>query len=203
MKTTSKLIDVSIYASLYIFILKLDSSLIQAMVKPSQDKDQFLKVSIKRMQETQMYEDEHKEVNKYNSILYARLQELEAKCIEESQLKEGKFLSPFCHVNPDISKYTLDWSWFCLAEYKDQLMALDFIPSAPGLEAKAFTDLKANLDEEKAAWVTVQIEADVLSRAAWDLKISVDRFATQIPTLEDKVKHLEDKVVQGMHEVRA
>jgi hypothetical protein len=108
MKTTSKLIDVSIYASLYIFILKLDSSLIQAMVKPSQDKDQFLKVSIKRMQETQMYEDEHKEVNKYNSILYARLQELEAKCIEESQLKEGKFLSPFCHVNPDISKYTLD-----------------------------------------------------------------------------------------------
>jgi hypothetical protein len=203
MKTTSKLIDVSIYASLYIFILKLDSSLIQAMVKPSQDKDQFLKVSIKRMKETQMYEDEHKEVNKYNSILYARLQELEAKCIEESQLKEGKFLSPFCHVNPDISKYTLDWSWFCLAEYKDQLMALDFIPSAPGLEAKAFTDLKANLDEEKAAWVTVQIEADVLSRAAWDLKISVDRFATQIPTLEDKVKHLEDKVVQGLHEVRA
>jgi outer membrane murein-binding lipoprotein Lpp len=35
------------------------------------------------------------------------------------------------------------------------------------------------------------------------MKISVDRFATQIPTLEDKVKHLEDKVVQGLHEVRA
>jgi hypothetical protein len=108
MKTTSKLIDVSIYASLYIFILKLDSSLIQAMVKPSQDKDQFLKVSNKRMQETQMYEDEHKEANKYNSILFARLQELEDKCIKESQLKEGKFLSPFCHVNPAISEYTLD-----------------------------------------------------------------------------------------------
>jgi hypothetical protein len=63
MKTTSKLIDVSIYASPYIFILRLDPSLIQVMVKHSQDKDQFLMVSIKRMQETQMYEDELKEAN--------------------------------------------------------------------------------------------------------------------------------------------
>jgi chromosome segregation ATPase len=43
----------------------------------------------------------------------------------------------------------------------------------------------------------------VLSRAIRDLKISADRFATQIPTLEDKVKHLEDKVVDGLKEVRA
>jgi hypothetical protein len=35
------------------------------------------------------------------------------------------------------------------------------------------------------------------------LKASADRFATQIPTLEDKVKHLEDKVVEGLNEVRA
>jgi hypothetical protein len=28
-------------------------------------------------------------------------------------------------------------------------------------------------------------------------------FATQISTLEDKVKHLEDKVVEGLKEVRA
>jgi hypothetical protein len=46
------------------------------------------------MQETQLYED--------------KLQELEAKCIEESQLKEGKFLSPFYLVNLVISEYTLD-----------------------------------------------------------------------------------------------
>jgi hypothetical protein len=36
------------------------------------------------MQETQMYEDELKEVNEYNSDLFAQLQELEAKCAEES-----------------------------------------------------------------------------------------------------------------------
>jgi hypothetical protein len=73
MKTTSELIYVSIYASPYIFILILDSSLIQAVVKHSQDQDQFLKVSIKRMQETQMYEDKLKEANEYNSVLFAWL----------------------------------------------------------------------------------------------------------------------------------
>jgi hypothetical protein len=108
MKTTFELVDVSIYASPYIFILRPDSSLIQAVVKHSQDKDQFLKVSIKRMQETQLYEGDLKEANKYNSILFARLQELEAKCAEESRLKEGKFLSPSCIVNPVLSEYTLD-----------------------------------------------------------------------------------------------
>jgi hypothetical protein len=60
-----------------------------------------------------------------------------------------------------------------------------------------------DLNEEKAARVVAQIEADMLSRVVRDLKISTDRFATQIPTLEDKVKHLEDKVVEGLNEVRA
>jgi hypothetical protein len=31
----------------------------------------------------------------------------------------------------------------------------------------------------------------------------MDMFATQIRTLEDKVKHLEDKVVEGLKEIRA
>jgi hypothetical protein len=35
------------------------------------------------------------------------------------------------------------------------------------------------------------------------LKISADKFAAEIPTLEDQVKHLEDKVVDGLNEVRA
>jgi hypothetical protein len=43
----------------------------QALVKHSQDKDQFLKVAIKRMMETQILEDELKEVSKLNSILLA------------------------------------------------------------------------------------------------------------------------------------
>jgi hypothetical protein len=46
------------------------------VVKHSQDKDQFLRVSLKRMQETQMYENELKEVNEYISALFAWLQEV-------------------------------------------------------------------------------------------------------------------------------
>jgi outer membrane murein-binding lipoprotein Lpp len=43
----------------------------------------------------------------------------------------------------------------------------------------------------------------VLTQEVRDLKISADRFATQISTLEDKVKHLENKVVDGLNEIRA
>jgi hypothetical protein len=43
----------------------------------------------------------------------------------------------------------------------------------------------------------------VLTRVVKDLKISTDKFASQIPTLEDKVKHLENEVVDGLKEVWA
>jgi uncharacterized protein YqgV (UPF0045/DUF77 family) len=54
---------------------------------------------------------------------------------------------------------------------------------------KAFADLKTELDSEKASRKAAQIE--------------VDTFAAQIPTLEDKVKYLKNKVVDGLAEVRA
>jgi hypothetical protein len=56
----------------------------QALVKHSEDKDQFLKVALKWMTETQVLEDELKEVSKLNSILLAQKQELEAKLTKES-----------------------------------------------------------------------------------------------------------------------
>jgi hypothetical protein len=40
-------------------------------------------------------------------------------------------------------------------------MALSIIPSALDLAVKAFADLKVDLDEEKAARFTAQIEVDV------------------------------------------
>jgi hypothetical protein len=61
----------------------------QALVKHSLDKDQFLKVTIKRMMETQILENELKEVGKLNSVLLTEKQELEAKLAEESQAKDG------------------------------------------------------------------------------------------------------------------
>jgi hypothetical protein len=42
---------------------------------------------------------------------------------------------------------------------------------------------------KKATWIAAQIETNMLTRAIKDLEISTDRFAAQIPTLEDKVKH--------------
>jgi hypothetical protein len=49
-----------------------DFFLMQALVKYSQDKDQFLKVGIKQVMETQVLEDELNEVSKLNSILLAQ-----------------------------------------------------------------------------------------------------------------------------------
>jgi hypothetical protein len=70
-------------------------------------------------------------------------------------------------------------------------------------KVRVLADLKVQLDEEKATRVATQVEADVLSQAVRDLKISGDRFATQIPTLQGKIKQVEDKVVEGLNEVRA
>jgi predicted nucleic acid-binding Zn-ribbon protein len=82
-------------------------------------------------------------------------------------------------------------------------MALGIIPGALDSAAKAFADLKVDLDEEKVARLIAQIEANVLSRAVRDLKISTDKIASQIPTLEERVKHLENKVLDGLNKVRA
>jgi hypothetical protein len=48
-----------------------------------------LKVAIKQMTETQILEDELKEVGELNLVLLAQKKELEAKLDEESQAKDG------------------------------------------------------------------------------------------------------------------
>jgi uncharacterized small protein (DUF1192 family) len=63
--------------------------LTQALVKHYQDKDQFLKVAVKRMTETEILEDELKEVSELNSVLLAQKQKLEAKLAKESHAKDG------------------------------------------------------------------------------------------------------------------
>jgi predicted nucleic acid-binding Zn-ribbon protein len=82
-------------------------------------------------------------------------------------------------------------------------MAPGIIPGDPDSTTKAFADLKIELDKEKANRKTAQIEVDTLTRAVKDLKISADKFADQIPTFKNKVKHLENKVVDGLNKVRA
>jgi chromosome segregation ATPase len=82
-------------------------------------------------------------------------------------------------------------------------MALGIILGDPDSATKAFANLKAELDKEKSTQIASQVEIDMLTRAVKDLKISADKFATQIPTLEDKVNHLKNKVVDGLNEVRS
>jgi hypothetical protein len=69
------------------------------LVKHSQDKDQFLKVATKRLMETQILEDELKEVSELNSLLLAEKQELEAKLASESQAKDGEYSANFYLCN--------------------------------------------------------------------------------------------------------
>jgi hypothetical protein len=63
--------------------------------------------------------------------------------------------------------------------------------------------LKADLDKEKVVWLTAHIEIDVLIRVVKDQKISTNRFAIQLSNLKDKVKHLENKEVDGLKEIWA
>jgi chromosome segregation ATPase len=82
-------------------------------------------------------------------------------------------------------------------------MALGVIPGDPDSAAKAIADLKAELDKEKAAQEIAHVEVDTLTRPIKDFETSSNKFAAQTPTLEEKVKHLENKVVDGLNEVRA
>jgi hypothetical protein len=146
----------------------------QVLVIYSQDKDQFLKVAVKRMTETQILEDDLKEVNELNLFLLAPKHELEAKLAE---------VRPTLYFHNEImSEWSLNWPLPCFAVYKDQLMALGIVPSDPDLPAKAFAVLKG-----------AQIEVDTLTRAVKGLMISADKFAAQILTLEEKVKHLDEQ----------
>jgi hypothetical protein len=87
--------------------------------------------------------------------------------------------------------------------YKEQLIALGVVPGDPDSAAKAIADLKAELDKEKAAQEIAHVEVDTLTRPIKDFETSSNKFAAQTPTLEEKVKHLENKVVDGLNEVRA
>jgi hypothetical protein len=61
----------------------------QALVKHSRDMDQFLKVAIKQMLETQILEDELKELGELNSVLLNEERELDAKLAKESRANDG------------------------------------------------------------------------------------------------------------------
>jgi chromosome segregation ATPase len=80
----------------------------------------------------------------------------------------------------------------------EQLMALGVEPGDQNLATKSLAALKAELVEEKAGREKAQAEVETLARAVVDLKNSVDKFAAQIPVLEEKVKRLDNKVIDTL-----
>jgi hypothetical protein len=60
------------------------------LVKHSKAKDQFLRVVVKRMTETHLFEDELNEVSQLNLVILAQKLELEAKLVKGNQAKNGK-----------------------------------------------------------------------------------------------------------------
>jgi hypothetical protein len=64
-------------------------------------------------------------------------------------------------------------------------------------------DLKMELEKEKVARKMAQAKVDTLTRAIKDLKISADKFTAQVLILEEKIKHLDNKVIDGLKEIRA
>jgi hypothetical protein len=66
----------------------------------------------------------------------------------------------------------------------EQLMALGIVLGDLDSTAKAFTDMKDELVKEKATQEIEQVEINILTQVVESLKILVDKFSTQIPSLE-------------------
>jgi hypothetical protein len=71
------------------------------------------------------------------------------------------------------------------------------------LTAKSLAALKTELVEERAAREKAQIEGETLTRAIEELKKMVDRLTTQVSPLEEKMKHLDNKVIGSLIELLA
>jgi chromosome segregation ATPase len=87
--------------------------------------------------------------------------------------------------------------------FMEQLTILSVEPRDQDSAAKSLTALKSELEEEKAAQEKAQVEVEALAWVVDDLKKSADRFATQIPILEEKVKHLDNKVLDMLNDACA
>jgi predicted nucleic acid-binding Zn-ribbon protein len=63
--------------------------------------------------------------------------------------------------------------------------------------------MKIELVEEKVMREKAQCENETLAHAVDDLKKSADGFVAQIPDLEEKIKHLDNNVLDVLTELRA
>jgi uncharacterized phage infection (PIP) family protein YhgE len=83
----------------------------------------------------------------------------------------------------------------------EQLMALDVMPRDLDLAAKSLAALKAELVEAKTICKKAQVEAETLARVVKELKKTADQFLAQVPALEEKVKHLNNMILDLLTEL--
>jgi hypothetical protein len=84
----------------------------QWLVNHSEARDQFLRVAVKRMMETQLFEDELKKVSQLNIVLLVKKLKHEAKLAEVTQAKDGKHSELILILSGNIQGAT-NGSWHC------------------------------------------------------------------------------------------
>jgi hypothetical protein len=85
----------------------------------------------------------------------------------------------------------------------EHLMALSIEPGDHDSASKSLAALKSELAEEKVAQEKAQAKVETLARTVGDLKKTTDGLAAKVPFLEEKVKLLDNKVLDGLTEIRA
>jgi chromosome segregation ATPase len=103
--------------------------------------------------------------------------------------------------SPRHNSYFLPLSLFCILQgvaYCTRHHARDQDSATKSLAA-----LKSKLEKERAAQEKDQVEVNTLARAVGELKKSADGLAATIPFLEEKVRHLDNKVLDGLIEIHA
>jgi hypothetical protein len=90
----SEQIKVCISSSFHVIMLLLILTLFffQQLIEHSQSKDQYIRVALNRLTETQILDDELKEERALNQTLLARNQEVETQLSVESRDKAGKHI---------------------------------------------------------------------------------------------------------------
>jgi uncharacterized UPF0160 family protein len=66
---------------------------------------------------------------------------------------------------------------------------------------KPFAALKNVVPENKVAWEKSQADTETLTMAVEELKKAIDKLAARVPSLEDEVKHLDNKVLDSLTEL--
>jgi chromosome segregation ATPase len=82
-----------------------------------------------------------------------------------------------------------------------QLTSLDVEPGDQDSTAKSLASLKDELVAEKTTCEMAQVEAETLTRVVEELKKTANQFAAQVPSLEEKVKYLDNKIIDLLTEL--